>query len=345
MSMRSALVAFALAAAIGGAFAAPPEPSPVTPQLVEAAKKEGKVVFYTAIDLKVAEGIGKLFEAAYPGVAVQVERTGSERIFQRLQQERSSNIFAADVIDGSDQSMFITLKSLSMLEPYVPADVAQWPGDQRDPDGYYASVRFTLMPITYNSKLIKPEDAPKSFADLLDPKFAGKMVKAHPGYSGGIVTSTFQVTRDLGWDYMRKLSAQRVMQVQSATEPAKKLSLGERAIAVDGLEYVAILEKEKGAPVEIVYAAEGTPFIPGCTGIANRAPHPNAAKLFMNFLFSQPAQQYLSDVAGLRSFHPGVKEKPSHKPLGEIKLMKSDPDAQEKETEALKRKYAEYFRV
>ena len=345
-SSLSPFAALLVAVISAPAFAAAPAPTPVTPQLIAAAKTEGKGVFYTAIDLKVAEGLAKTFERAYPGVAVQIERIGSERMFQRLQQERASNIYSADVLDGSDQAMFVTFKRQGILEAFVPADVAaKWPADQRDPDGQYASVRFTLMPISYNKNLVKPEEAPKSFADLLDPKWTGKMVKAHPGYSGGIVTSTFQISRDLGWEYFRKLAKQKVMQVQSATEPPKKLALGERAVAADGLEYVSNLEKEKGSPIEIVYPSEGTPFVPGCAAMVKNAPHPSAAKLFMSFLFSQPAQQFLADAGGMRSFHPDVMLKAGRTPLAQIKLMKSDPDAQEKATDTLKMKYTEYFGI
>ncbi len=344
-SWRAAVLAAPFAVLAGAGFAAAPAPSPVTTQLIEAATKEGKVVYYTAIDLKVAQILAKAFEKKYPGISVQVERTGSERIFQRVAQERASNIFAADVLDGSDQSMFLTWKSQGFLEPYIPAEVMKWPAAERDPDGMYQSVRVTLMPIGVNTNLVKPEDAPKSFADLLDPKWMGKIVKAHPAYSGGIVTSTFQTVRALGWDYLQKLGKQKVLQIQSATEPPKKLALGERAISADGLEYVHILMKEQGAPIAIVYPTEGTPVIPGCEGIASKAPHPNAAKLFMSFMVSRETQQYLVDGAGLRSFHPDVNEKPGRTPLSAIKLMKSDPAAQEKMTDEIKKRYAEYFGI
>ena len=324
---------------------AAPQPAPVTPQLIEAATKEGKVVFYTAIDLKVAQALANAFQKQYPGITVQVERTGSERIFQRVAQERASNIFAVDVLDGSDQSMFITWKAQGILEPFVPAEVMKWPAGERDPDGAYESIRVTLMPIGVNTNLVKKEDMPKSFADLLDPRWSGKIVKAHPAYSGGIVTSTFQTVRELGWGYLEKLGKQKVLQIQSATEPPKKLALGERAISADGLEYVHILMKEAGAPIEIVYPTEGTPVIPGCSGIVKNAPHPNAAKLFISFLVSRETQQYLVDEAGLRSFNPDVKEKAGRTPLSAIKLMKSDPEAQEKQTEEIKKRYAEYFGI
>jgi iron(III) transport system substrate-binding protein len=339
------IVAGVFAVLLGQAAAAPPAATPITPQLIEAATKEGKIVYYTAIDLKVAQALAKNFEQKYPGITVQVERTGSERIFQRLAQERASNIFAADVLDSTDQAHFLTWKKQGILEPYIPAELLKWPASERDPDGAYASVRFTLMPIGVNTNLVKPEDMPKSFADLLGPKWTGKMVKGHPSYSGAIVTSTFQTVNAIGWGYFEKLGKQKVLQVQSSTEPPKKLALGERAVSADGLEYVHIQLKEGGAPIAIVYPSEGTPFVPSCQGIAKNAPHPNAARLFISFMFSREIQQYLVDVAGLRSFHPDVKEKPGRTPVSQIKLLPSDPVAQEAATEEIKKKYAEYFGI
>jgi len=345
LTMRSAALAGALTVLAGPALAAPPAPEPVTPQLIEAATKEGKIVWYAAIDVKVAQDLAKIFEKKYPGIAVQVERTGSERVFQRVSQERASNIYAADVLDSTDQALFLTWKRQGILEPYVPAELAKWPASERDPDGLYASVRFTLMPIADNTNLVKPEDAPKSFADLLDPKWSGKIVKAHPSYSGGIVTSTFQTANAIGWGYFEKLAKQKVLQVQSSTEPPKKLVLGDRAVAADGLEYVHIRLKEGGAPIALVYPTEGTPFVPSCEAIAKNAPHPNAARLFISFLFSREIQQYLVDAAGLRSFHPEVKDKAGRTPLSAIKLLLSDPVAQEAATEEIKKKYSQYFGI
>jgi iron(III) transport system substrate-binding protein len=249
------------------------------------------------------------------------------------------------VLDASDEAMFVSWKRDRVLVPYVPAELAKYPAQARDPDGLYANVRFTLMPIGVNTNLVKPADMPKSFSDLLDPKWSGKIVKAHPNYSGGIVTSTFQTSRAIGWDYFEKLGKQKILQVQSATEPPKKLALGERAIAADGMEYVHLTQKASGAPIALVYPTEGTPFIPSCQGIADKAPHPNAAKLFISFMFSLETQQYLVDVGNLRSFHPGVKEKAGVTPLSKIKLLPSDAQAQEKATEELKKKYTQYFKI
>src|ERR671939_374575 len=136
------------------ARAAAPEVGKITPELIESAKKEGKVVWYTAVDLPVAERIGKAFEAKYPGIAVRVERSGGERIFQRIAQEYASNIHAVDVVNSSDAAHFIVWKRDGLLAPYVPEDVAlHYPADQRDPSGLYASWRVWLSVIGYNTKL------------------------------------------------------------------------------------------------------------------------------------------------------------------------------------------------
>src|SRR4030088_3470727 len=118
----------ATAAALGAfarpARAAAPEPSRVTPALIDAARKEGKVVWYAAMDLPVSERVARGFEAKYPGIAVRIERTGSERQFQRLAQERAANIYAADIINASDAAHFVAWKRNGWLEPYVPEEVA-----------------------------------------------------------------------------------------------------------------------------------------------------------------------------------------------------------------------------
>src|SRR6059058_2129303 len=297
-------------AALGGAafatrvLAAAPAAEPVTQALIEAAKKEGKVVYYTSIDLPVAERIAKAFEATYPGIAVRVERTGAERVFQRIGQEYAIRIHSVDVVNSSDAAHFVVWKREGMLEPYVPEDVAKYyPAGHKDPDGTFASFRVWLCVIAYNTTMVKAEEAPTSYADLLDPKWTGKIVKAHPSYSGTIMTATFQMSRDLGWDYFEKLAKQRVMQVQSSADPPKKLALGERAVMADGNEYNIFIEKDKGRPVEIVYATEGSPVIVGPNGLFKNAPNPNAARLFQSFCFSPEAQQLCIDAGGLRSVH------------------------------------------
>ncbi|THD60347.1 MAG: extracellular solute-binding protein [Bradyrhizobium sp.] len=339
------------ALALGTVFASParaeaPPAEAITPQLIEAAGKEGKVILYSSMDLPVGEKLGKAFEAKYPGIAVQIERSGSERLFQRVAQEFGSDIHAADVINSSDASHFISWKKNGWMAPFVSEDIAQYFLPQfRDPDGMSATSRIYLSSIAYNTNLVKPDDAPKSFADLLDPKWAGKMVKAHPAYSGTIMTATFQIVRELGWEYLEKLSKQRVMQVQSSTDPPKKLSLGERAVMADGNEYGVVLLKEAGQPVEPVYPSEGAPTVSGPTGIFATAPHPNAARLFQAWLHTRETQQFFSDYTAQYSAHAQVVPKPGRRKLSDLKLMKEDAAGVEKMAEEIKTRYAKLFHV
>jgi iron(III) transport system substrate-binding protein len=326
-------------------LAAAPPPEPVTPRLIDAAKKEGQIVYYTSTDLPVAEKLAKAFEAKYPGIAVRVERTGAERVFQRIGQEYASNIHAVDVVNSSDASHFIVWKRDGILLPYVPEDVAKYPAEHRDVDGQFASFRVWLSIIAYNTNMVKAEEAPKSFANLLDPKWKGKIVKAHPGYSGTIMTATYQMQRDLGWSFFEQLAKQNIMQVQSSADPPKKLDLGERAVMADGNEYNIFQMKEAGRPVAPVYAAEGSPLIIGPNGIFKSSPNPNAAKLFQSFALGREAQQLIIDVGGLRSVHPETKEKEGRTPLKDIKTMKDDAAAVEQQSESIKSRYSKIFHV
>jgi iron(III) transport system substrate-binding protein len=348
---RREILKSSAALALGTVFAAPvraeaPPAEAITPQLIDAAKKEGHVVWYTSIDLSVAEKIAGTFKEKFGGIEVRVERTGAERVFQRIGQEYESHVHAVDVANSSDASHLLAWKRQGILLPYVPEDVAKYYNpEHRDPDGTYAGFRASLCPIAYNTKLVKAEDAPASFKDLLDPKWKGKIVKAHPGYSGTILTATFEMVRDIGWDYYENLAKQNVMQVQSATDPPKKLALGERSVMADGAEYNIFILKESGQPVEVVYPTEGTPFIIGPNGIFKAAPNPNAAKLFQNYCFTPEAQAVVIEAGGLRSLHAKVKDKPGRKPLADIKLMKEDAEAAEKQSDEIKARYLKIFHV
>jgi len=323
-----------------------PAAEAITPALVEAARKEGRLAFYTAMDIPVAERFAKAFEARYPGIAVRVERAGSERLYQRIDQERGSNISAVDVANSADAAHFIVWKRNGWLAPYLPEEVARhFPASYRDADGMYVTTRIWLSSIGYNTRLVTAAEAPKSFADLLDPKWMGKMVKAHPAYSGTIMTATFQIARDLGWEYLERLSRQRIMQVQSSTDPPKKLAAGERAVMADGNDYNLIQLKEQGAPVEVVYPTEGTPLISGPSAVFRTAPNPNAARLFYSWLHGIEAQQILVDFAAQHSVHAQAQAKPGRRKLSDIKLMRDDPAGVERTAEEIKARYAQIFKI
>jgi iron(III) transport system substrate-binding protein len=310
---------------------------------VEAAKKEGKVVWYTSLALPTAEKIAKLFEAAYPGVKVEVHRTGSQRILQRVMQELQANLKLVDVIHTSDAGHFVLLKEKKLLMKYAPPGVDAFPAGFKDKDGYYFTLRATVNVIAYNTKLVPAAEAPKGWKDLLDPKWRGKMVTAHPGYSGVISTHVLALVQLYGWDYFKQLAQNKLMLVQSAVDPAGVVASGERQVAVDGGDYYYYQMKKKGNPIEVVYPKEGVPLVSSPSAIASFAPHPNAAKLFTDFTFTRELQQVMADSEGLYTGHPEVKY-PADKPkLSDLKLLTVDPEELEKRNEEIKSRFVEFF--
>ena len=162
MRLHARLLGFAIASmlAAASAVAAAPAPYEVTPELVQKATAEGKVVFYTSVELDLIENLAKIFRDKYPGINVQVERTGSERVYQRIGQEYSANIHTVDVVNSSDAAHFIFWKKHGMLAPAVSAEMAEaYPASAMDPDGAYASWRVTLSPLAYNTDLSEDKQA------------------------------------------------------------------------------------------------------------------------------------------------------------------------------------------
>jgi iron(III) transport system substrate-binding protein len=311
--------------------------------LLARARAEGQVSFYNSVDVEVAERVKQAFEARYPGIKVSVERAGAQRLFQRLSQEYESGIYNADVVNSADAAHFVWWARRGWLAAYLPEEVTKhYDKANYDPDKHYATWKASLSVVGYNTKYVKPDQAPKSYADLLDPKWKGMIVKAHPAYSGTILTSTYQIANTLGWEYFEKLATQKVMQVQSSTDSPKKLAIGERPIMADGTESNMFALKEAGSPVEIVYPTEGSPFVPSPTAVMEKAPHPNAARLFQDFLYSVELQEILVN-AGERSLHPLVADKVGRRPLASIKLLVTDPAKILDQSEDIKARYARYF--
>ena len=318
-------------------------PLPAQDARLEAAKKEGKVVWYTSLALTSAEKVAKLFEAAYPGIKVEVHRTGSERILQRVMQELQANIKIADVVHTSDAGHYVLLKDKKLLLKYTPAGVDGFPAAFKDKDGYHYGLRATVNVIAYNSKIVPAAEAPRTWKDLLDPKWKGKLVTAHPGYSGVIATHVLALVQLHGWDYFKQLAQNKPMLVQSAVDPSGIVASGERPVAVDGGDYTFYQVKKKGNPVEIVFPKEGVPLVVSPSAITSFAPHPNAAKLFTDFIFSRELQQVLADSEGLYTGHPDVKYPADRPKLSELKLLRVEPEELEKRNEEIKTRFVEFF--
>ena len=215
------------------------------------------------------------------------------------------------------------------------------------PDGFFATAALLALRdrLQHGRWWQTRGGAEKLSPTCIEPKWKGKIVKAHPSYSGTVMTSTYQMVRELGWPYLEKLAQQQLLQIQSATDTPKKIVLGERPVMADGNESNVLLLKEDGKPIEVVYAVEGSPSIVQPSALFVAAPHPNAARLFQNYLFSVEGQELFVNLGGLRSVHALVKDKPGRTPLSAIKVWKDDPAAVETQGEEIKRRYSQIFRV
>jgi len=311
--------------------------------MIEAAKKEGKVIWYTSLALPSSTMIANLFMNKYKGIEVEVHRTGSQRVLQRVMQEVSAGIKNVDIIHTSDGGHFVLLRKKGLLTKYLPKGLESFPSGFKDKEGYYFGMRATLSVIAYNPKVVTEKEAPKSWKELLDPKWRGKMVTAHPSYSGIIATHVQAIVNLYGWDYFKELSRNKLHLVQSANDPAGVVASGERPVGANGAEYFYYKTMKQGNPLRIVYPKEGIPLVVSPVAIARDAPHPNAAKLFTDFIFTKESLQAMADLEGLYTGHPDVtypKDKPK---LKELNLLNVEAEQLEEKNAEIKKRFVEFF--
>ncbi len=311
--------------------------------MIQAARKEGSVAWYTSLAIPSSTAIAHAFKTKYTGIDVEVHRTGSQRVLQRVMQEATAGIKNADVIHTSDAGHFVLLKDKGLLLQYTPKGVESFPAGFKDKNGFYFGMRATLSVIAYNPKLVADKDAPATWKDLLNSKWSGKEVSAHPGYSGIIMTHVLALVNVYGWEYFRDLAKNKLHLVQSANDPAGIIASGERPVGVNGAEYFYYKTLKQGNPIKIVYPKEGIPLVVSPVAIAKDSPRPNAAKLFTEFIFTKESQQLLADKEGLYTGHPEVTY-PADKPkLKDLKLISADPDELEKRNAEIKKRFIEFF--
>jgi iron(III) transport system substrate-binding protein len=237
----------------------------------------------------------------------------------------------------------VLFKDKGMLMKYIPKGAEIFPAGFKDKDGFYFGMRATLSVIAYNPKSVAEKDAPKTWKDLLNPKWKGKMVSAHPGYSGIIMTHVLALVNLYGWEYFRELAKNGLHVVQSANDPAGVVASGERPVGANGAEYFYYKTQKQGNPIKIIYPNEGIPLVVSPVAIAKDAPHPNAAKLFSEYIFAKESQQLLADREGLYTGHPEVTY-PADKPkLKDLKLLSVDADELEKKNAEIKKRFVEFF--
>ncbi len=261
--------------------------------IVEGAKKEGRVVFYASMEAQSAQRLVARFEKKYPFVKVDATRIGSERMATRLIAEAQGRRVQADVVNQSGFDFYGVLQK-GIFDSYLSPERAALPPEYKDEHGFWTINSATLNVIGYNTKLVAPASVPKSFWDLTDPKWKGQLLmdENESKWMAGMMTyyGEAKVT-----DLLRKLAAQEIQFRVGHTLIQTLAAAGERAIVVVAFANGVERLKKDGAPIDWVAA---DPII-GLTfglGLAKDAPHPNAARLFIDFLLSREGQEILADV-------------------------------------------------
>jgi len=312
----------------------------------EAAKKEGKVVWYmSGLDLATGEQVADAFKKKYPGIEVDVVRATGGVNFQRVLQETKAGVYQNDLLQGADEGQFLVLKERGLLMSYIPAEATKvLPAiRQADPEGYYHINNLGFTVIMYNTQKVPAKDAPKTWTDLNDPKWKGKIAMGHPAFSNYQATQVLQLTNMYGWGYWEKLAKQDPQVGRSIISVVAVVASGEREIGISS-DNVIFQSKAKGDPVEVVYPQDGTVYVFGPIAIMKQAPHPNAAKLLMDFTTSV---EY-SEIIARNYFYPlrpEVKLPPGMKPLSELKALRPARDELPKEIPKLIEKFRTAFGV
>ncbi|MES2197616.1 MAG: extracellular solute-binding protein [Pseudomonadota bacterium] len=263
-----------------------------SPELIAAAKKEGKLVFYTANFAEVEQRVIKEFQKRFPEIKVEMVRAPGGQLITRVKTEAAAGKLIADVVDHSDRALMLPLAD--MFQDYAPPNAADYNPDSMVSPKLWP--RATVVwSIAYNTELVK--NPPKSWMDLTKPEY-DKMTGQVFARSGGTTWTRIMFERQvLGEDYWKKQASTHPVLYPSGAPMADSLVRGE--VAMGPLLYNAIYPKQKdGAPIKIFFPPEGTPANPYATGIPKTAANPNAAKLFMNWCLSKEGQTFMIKELG-----------------------------------------------
>ncbi len=299
--------------------------SPARAELADleaAALKEGGLTWYTAqTDGETAEQIGRAFSARYPGLKVTVVRTTAQVAYERLGQEFKNKTLACDVFSSTDPGHDEALKQKGLLARYVPQNDALLTETFRtfDKDGYYHTTTAGLVLIAYNTNKVKAEDAPRNWPDLLAPRWNRQVAVGHPAFSGFVGTWVLAMRKLYGWKYFEALEKSRPQIGRSIIDTTTTLTAGERMVAASSATST-LHAADQGNPLAALYPADGALLIAAASAIPAAAPHPNAARLFIEFLQTEQVAQ-IAVQRRAESLRPEVVPLAGAKPFTEIKTF------------------------
>lgn len=281
---RNRLVALAIAVA-APSFA----PAATIDALIENAKREGEVVYYASMNLSEANALIVEFEKRYPFVKVRLQRTGSEKLLTRVLTEARAKKHLADVIQTVEFSMHLFSRG-GILARYLPEENSLYPKEFKE-EGFWTTVYYNAYVTAYNTKLVAPRALPKTYQGLLDAKWIDKLMIE--GTKADWFAGMLQIMgRERGLHYMRALAKQRPSPREGHELLAQLVAAGEGLFDINIPAASVERLKERGAPID--WTALGpVPAIMVGAGLANQAAHPNAAKLFLEFVLSRDGQKLM----------------------------------------------------
>ncbi|MFC4166716.1 ABC transporter substrate-binding protein [Teichococcus aestuarii] len=342
-----------LGLAAGGAMArlapaAAQELRPHEKELYEAAKREGQITWYTGqYQAEPSQAIGRGFTERFPGITVNVVRSTSQVAFQRLAQDMRAGVAQCDVFSSTDHSHAAYLKRQGRLMPYKPHNaegLIRAAKEAGDPDGHFQVTYLGLFLMARRSTDVSEAEAPKSWKELTDPKWRGRIAVGHPGYSGAITSWCLAMREKYGWDYFKALEKNQPQIGRSSADPVTMLNAGERQIGAAIPSATTLLSISRGNPITLIYPTDGTLMVPAPSGALKDAPHPNAAKLFMEFMTS-PTYYAVTRPFFSESLRPEVPPPPGSRPLDEVPLITADPKALERDGQEVKELWRDTFGV
>jgi iron(III) transport system substrate-binding protein len=308
---------------------------------VEAAKKEGKVVWYTSTPIETANKIIKAFESE-SGVKVEMFRSGGSAVLRRFLQEQQAGRIAADVLTTSDPAATAGLAKRGIFVPFKPTNLDKVPDQAKDADGAYVAQRLNMITLYARSDKVAAADMPNTWSDLLDQKFKGQLVTTDPSYTALGLMTVATLAKAFGWDYYRKLRANDMMIVQGNQQVSDMLKRAERLICAGGLDSYAADDRAQGHPIVTIYPSEGALIIPSPTAVVKGSPDPNAAKLFAEFMLSDTAQKFFPEDGGYAA-RTDIAAPVGSPSLADVKTMPVNYDEIEKEAGRVKRQFNEIF--
>jgi iron(III) transport system substrate-binding protein len=286
-----------LAGAAALALAAAPARAEPDPKLVEAAVKEGAVVWYSGMIVnQIVRPIVEAFEAKYPGIKVQYSRaSGNDNALKIINEARARRPLA-DMFDAL--TALNPLLDAKLVEVFRPAEAARYPADRKDPAGYWSCPNIYYYTAAYNTKIVPASEAPQTYDDLLDPKWKGKIAWTYdltaggpPGFIHNILTLKGE---EKGMAYLRELAKQQPAVIPAAQRVVlDKAIAGEYPIALMTLSYHSTISSAQGAPIQWL---KMPPMVmtPNTISVVKNAPHPNAAKLLIEFILSRQGQEMMA---------------------------------------------------